>query len=324
MRRDDEAVGDPLDPLLKGRERDGGVAVHREAADQGLDAPLVGTRIGLAEVGSNDVGPVAEGLEDASSEHQLERCLVQLATVEAAENVQRQQADRIDVRVVVAPPARGLETAQKTPLRGRSARCQWPALSAESQRRIARISIPLHRYRDQKAHAVLQRNTGGWQSGPWVALDPLSSATTVAAPPGERFSNTAPRRSRWVTDDDDRQAAARSLGLGGRVDAACAPRCGPESREQLLVDESRIVVEVLLSSPMLNNVRVYMQNAYGALLVPGLLRGGFLIGVEHGTGVMVARDPKSGVWSDPAVSICGVAASACQLGGQSSTSSSPS
>ena len=91
-----------------------------------------------------------------------------------------------------------------------------------------------------------------------------------------------------------------------------------ETREQLLVDKARIVVEEFLTTPILNNIRVYMQNAYGALIVPGLLRGGFLIGVEHGTGVMVVRDPKSGVWSDPAFFDLWGGSFGLQLGGQSS------
>ncbi|MFO1039613.1 MAG: lipid-binding SYLF domain-containing protein [Geminicoccaceae bacterium] len=91
-----------------------------------------------------------------------------------------------------------------------------------------------------------------------------------------------------------------------------------ETREQLLVDKARIVVDEFLSSPILSNIRVYMQNAYGALIVPGLLRGGFLIGVEHGTGVMVARDPQSGAWSDPAFFDLWGGSFGLQLGGQSS------
>jgi lipid-binding SYLF domain-containing protein len=43
-----------------------------------------------------------------------------------------------------------------------------------------------------------------------------------------------------------------------------------------------------------------VQNAYALLIMPDMLQGGLLIGAEHGVGVLVARDPVSGAWGDPA------------------------
>ena len=58
--------------------------------------------------------------------------------------------------------------------------------------------------------------------------------------------------------------------------------------QQLVVDKARIVVESFLNDPDFEQMRVYVQNAYGVLIIPDLLKGGFFIGVEHGTGVLLA------------------------------------
>ena len=65
-------------------------------------------------------------------------------------------------------------------------------------------------------------------------------------------------------------------------------------------------------------MRVYVQNAYGVLIIPDLLKGGFFIGVEHGTGVLLARDPQSGTWGQPAFFDIWGGSFGLQFGGQSS------
>ena len=65
-------------------------------------------------------------------------------------------------------------------------------------------------------------------------------------------------------------------------------------------------------------MRVYVQNAYGVLIIPDLLKGGFFVGVEHGTGVLLARDPQSGDWSEPAFFDLWGGSFGLQFGGQTS------
>jgi lipid-binding SYLF domain-containing protein len=43
-----------------------------------------------------------------------------------------------------------------------------------------------------------------------------------------------------------------------------------------------------------------VQNAYGVLIFPDLLKAGFVLGAEYGNGVMLTRDIRSGTWGPPA------------------------
>jgi lipid-binding SYLF domain-containing protein len=90
------------------------------------------------------------------------------------------------------------------------------------------------------------------------------------------------------------------------------------TQQQRVVDKARLVVEAFLDDPNFAKMRVYVQNAYGVLIFPDLLKGGFFIGAEHGTGVLLARDPQSGAWSDPAFFELWSGSFGLQFGGQTS------
>src|SRR5687767_1332766 len=90
------------------------------------------------------------------------------------------------------------------------------------------------------------------------------------------------------------------------------------NEEQLVIDKARIVVESFLNDTTFAKMRVYVQNAYGVLIIPNLLKGGFFIGVEHGTGVLLGRDPQSGAWSEPAFFDLWGGSFGLQFGGQTS------
>ena len=90
------------------------------------------------------------------------------------------------------------------------------------------------------------------------------------------------------------------------------------SDQQRVVDRARLVVEDFLDDGNFKDMRVYVQNAYAVLVVPDMLQAGFIIGAEHGLGVLLARDPQSGAWSDPAFYDVYGGSLGLQLGGQSS------
>jgi lipid-binding SYLF domain-containing protein len=46
--------------------------------------------------------------------------------------------------------------------------------------------------------------------------------------------------------------------------------------------------------------RSIMQKAQAIAIFPSLLKGGFIVGGQHGRGVLSAKDPKTGTWSSPA------------------------
>jgi SH3 domain-containing YSC84-like protein 1 len=72
------------------------------------------------------------------------------------------------------------------------------------------------------------------------------------------------------------------------------------SEQQQLVERSRLVLDAFLSDPQFESVRVYVQNAYAVLIMPQMLKGGFLLGANYGNGVLLARDPQTGQWGEPA------------------------
>ena len=108
--------------------------------------------------------------------------------------------------------------------------------------------------------------------------------------------------------------AAVLAGLGGSASVlAQSP-----SDQQRLIDRARIVIEEFQADPNFANVPIYVQNAYALLIVPDMLQGGLFIGAEHGVGVLVARDPVSGAWGDPAFYELWGGSLGLQIGGRSS------
>jgi lipid-binding SYLF domain-containing protein len=102
------------------------------------------------------------------------------------------------------------------------------------------------------------------------------------------------------------------IGLAGQ------PAQAQQSDQQQLVERSRLVLDAFLSDPKFKDVRVYVQNAYAVLIMPQMLKAGFLIGANYGTGVLLARDPQSGAWGEPAFYGMGGGSIGLQVGLQSS------
>ncbi len=94
--------------------------------------------------------------------------------------------------------------------------------------------------------------------------------------------------------------ARRRLLVAGALSAALwsSPLLAA-SEQQRLVDRARIVVEEFQADPNFQRMRVYVQNAYAVLIAPDLLKAGFFLGAEYGVGLLLARDIRSGEWSDP-------------------------
>lgn len=79
----------------------------------------------------------------------------------------------------------------------------------------------------------------------------------------------------------------------------------PESREAAIVDGARQVLDEVMAVPVQGIPRALLVDAQGIALVPGLIKGGFVVGVRHGRGVLVIRD-ETGPWRAPAfISITG-------------------
>jgi SH3 domain-containing YSC84-like protein 1 len=101
------------------------------------------------------------------------------------------------------------------------------------------------------------------------------------------------------------------MGLAGQPAQA-------QSEQQQLVERSRLVLDAFLSDPQFESVRVYVQNAYAVLIMPQMLKGGFVLGANYGNGVLLARDPQTGQWGEPAFYTMAGGSFGLQFGLQSS------
>lgn len=113
--------------------------------------------------------------------------------------------------------------------------------------------------------------------------------------------------------------AARSVviaALGAAITLPAHP-AGAASEPQELVEKARLTAERMLTHPDFPTLRGWMRKARGVLIVPSLLKAGFLIGGEGGSGVLLARDRNKG-WSDPAFYTMGSGSFGLQIGVQDS------
>jgi lipid-binding SYLF domain-containing protein len=88
------------------------------------------------------------------------------------------------------------------------------------------------------------------------------------------------------------------------------------SEEQLLVDKARITVESFMSDPNMSWLKGHLKEAKGILIVPSLLKAGFVFGGSGGHGVLIVNDAKKGQWSQPAFYTIGSVSFGLQIGGE--------
>src|SRR4051794_6070139 len=71
------------------------------------------------------------------------------------------------------------------------------------------------------------------------------------------------------------------------------------SDAEILGDKAKAAVDGVLAEPNFSSARIRVQNAWGVLIVPQLLKAGFILGGQGGMGVLLAQNPR-GTWSSPA------------------------
>jgi lipid-binding SYLF domain-containing protein len=86
-----------------------------------------------------------------------------------------------------------------------------------------------------------------------------------------------------------------------------------ETDQQALVDRARITIADLKRDKAFGNARQLMRQARAVLIVPRLFKGGFIVGGEGGSGVLMVRGPGN-VWSGPAFYGMGSASFGLQAG----------
>jgi lipid-binding SYLF domain-containing protein len=93
-------------------------------------------------------------------------------------------------------------------------------------------------------------------------------------------------------------------------------RAQDSSDEARRVSESIRVLQEIMDAGDQSVPRSIMQKAEGIAIFPSLLKGGFIIGGQHGRGILSAKDPKTGAWSSPAFLTITGGSIGAQIGGQ--------
>ncbi len=110
--------------------------------------------------------------------------------------------------------------------------------------------------------------------------------------------------------------AVRAAGLAAALllPALVQPGAAASTAEEL-VEESRFSVERMLADPNLPQLKRYVEKARGVLVIPELVKGGFIVGAEGGSGVFIVRGA-DGTWSSPAFYTLAAGSIGLQIGGQ--------
>lgn len=88
--------------------------------------------------------------------------------------------------------------------------------------------------------------------------------------------------------------------------------------QQGLVDKARVTFENFMIDEQNFGewFRKNLHEAKGLLIVPTLLKGGYILGGSGGTGVLVVKDAKTGLWSQPAFYRMGSVTFGLLIGGE--------
>lgn len=97
--------------------------------------------------------------------------------------------------------------------------------------------------------------------------------------------------------------------------AAFAGAAGAEEPPQRVVDQALTTYNNMTSDPDFANLNSLLARAKAVVIVPEMIKGGFIIGGEWGQGVMLARDPVTGTWSQPAFVTLASGSIGLQIGG---------
>ena len=87
------------------------------------------------------------------------------------------------------------------------------------------------------------------------------------------------------------------------------------SESEELVERTSLTVERLLVDPEMRELPDYINRARAVLIIPQLIKGGFILGGEGGSGVLLAKGA-DGSWSPPAFYTLAAGSIGLQIGGQ--------
>jgi lipid-binding SYLF domain-containing protein len=102
--------------------------------------------------------------------------------------------------------------------------------------------------------------------------------------------------------------------LAGMVVSSQATAQSKEEAETIIA-KSRVVIEEMLDSPDKAGPAELLKDCAGLMIIPGMLKGGFIVGGSFGKGVVLAH--KDGKWTGPAFVRIGAGSLGFQIGVES-------
>lgn len=97
-----------------------------------------------------------------------------------------------------------------------------------------------------------------------------------------------------------------------------AHAAGKNSEAQILVEQSVITLNRFNSDPNMEAFRDLAKRSRAIIIIPQMLRGGLVVGGTGGSGVLVARNMKTGHWMGPAFYSIGSITFGLQVGAEAS------
>ncbi len=96
------------------------------------------------------------------------------------------------------------------------------------------------------------------------------------------------------------------------------PAWADSLEEQQLVEKAKHTVDSFMNDPTFNWFHKHAKDAKALVIIPQQLKAAFFLGVDGGSGVLVARDEETGKWSEPAFYVLGGLSFGAQFGGEAS------
>ena len=103
----------------------------------------------------------------------------------------------------------------------------------------------------------------------------------------------------------------------GAACIALPARASDASDAKDLVDKSSVTISSLANDPDFASIGPALGRAKAVLILPQVLKAGFVLGGSGGSGVLMVRDAKTGDWSGPAFYTMGSASLGLQAGASS-------
>jgi len=90
-------------------------------------------------------------------------------------------------------------------------------------------------------------------------------------------------------------------------------------KPQILVDQALLTLNEFVGEKDMEWFKNHLADSKGILIVPQLLKAGFIFGGSGGRGVVLVRDPKTGRWSQPGFYSLGSVSFGLQIGAESAS-----